>query len=259
MTAFINGVRAYFKAFGIISEMRLWKYLLIPGIISLLLGGGIAAVAYSFSGSLGTFLVSWWPFQIGLGILEKISGIVALILIIVTSLVIYKHIIMVLVSPFMTPLAQKVEDNLRAVERSYSGFNAKQAVKDILRGLTIALRNIFREIFYVLLLLPLNLIPGFGSLLSTLGIFLVQSFYAGFGNMDYVLERHFNVRETVSFVRSNRGLAIGNGAVFMLLLMTGVGFLFAPPLATIAATVESVKLLHPNNDDDNPTDLGDYV
>ena len=36
---------------------------------------------------------------------------------------------------------------------------------------------------------------------------------------------------------------IGNGTVFMLLLMTGIGFLFAPPLATVAATVESIERL----------------
>ena len=259
MTAFINGVTAYFKAFGIISEMRLWKYLLIPGIISLLLGGGIAAAAYGFSGSLGALLIAWWPFQFGLTALTKIAGVIAGVLIVVSSLIIYKHIIMVLISPFMTPLAQKVEDNLRGVERAYRGFDPQQAVTDILRGLRIAFRNIFREMFYVLLLLPINLIPGFGSLISTLGIFLVQSFYAGFGNMDYVLERHFNVRKTVSFVRANRGLAIGNGSVYMLLLMTGFGFLFAPPLATIAATVESVKLLHPHTDD-APSNLDDaYV
>ena len=63
--------------------------------------------------------------------------------------------------------------------------------------------------------------------------------------MDYTLERHFSSRESIRFVKSHRGLAIGNGTVFMFLLMTGFGFLFAPPLAAVAATIETVKRLEP--------------
>ena len=61
--------------------------------------------------------------------------------------------------------------------------------------------------------------------------------------LDYTLERHLNVRDSIHFVRANRMLALGNGVVFMGLLAIGIGFLIAPPLGTIAATVETVKRL----------------
>lgn len=245
MTGFIDGVYSYLKAFRIISKMRLWKYIVIPGIISLLLGGGIAATAYGFSGALGAWLVSWYPFTWGASVLASISTWVGGVLIGVTGLIIYKNLVMVIVSPFMTPLAQKVEDNLLGVSNPYSGFSASQAVKDLMRGLFLALRNIIREWFFVMILLPLNLFPGIGSILSGIGIFIVQSYYAGFGNMDYSLERHMDVRERVQYVKDYKGLAIGNGAVFMVLLFTAVGFIFAPPLGTVAATIENVKRLFP--------------
>ena len=38
-------------------------------------------------------------------------------------------------------------------------------------------------------------------------------------------------------------LALGNGLVFMGLLAIGIGFLIAPPLAAIAATLETTKRL----------------
>jgi len=38
-------------------------------------------------------------------------------------------------------------------------------------------------------------------------------------------------------------MAIGNGVVFLLLLFTGIGFILALPLGTVAATIETVKRL----------------
>jgi len=238
-----KGISSYFTAFSTISEMRLWKYLLIPGLISLLLGGSIFGAAWSLSGNLGFWLQSWYPWAWGAGAIASIADWVGMIIILMGGLIIYKHIIMVLVSPFMSPLSQKVEENLSGIKTNNPGFQIGEAIKDMLRGLRIALRNIVRELFFVLLLILVGFIPVVGWLCSIL-IFVVQAYYAGFGNMDYTLERHYNVKGSAQFVRSNRGLAIGNGTIFLLLLMTGVGFLFAPPLATVAATLETTKRLN---------------
>jgi CysZ protein len=104
------------------------------------------------------------------------------------------------------------------------------------------MRNLARELALTLLLLLLGLIPVFGPF-SPILIFLVQSYYAGYGNMDYTMERHFRIRETVHFVRKHRGLALGNGIVFMGLLLTGLGFLIALPLGAVAATEETLKAI----------------
>jgi CysZ protein len=47
----------------------------------------------------------------------------------------------------------------------------------------------------------------------------------------------------VRFVRRNRGLAIGNGTVYLLLLLSVVGFLVALPLATVAGCAAVRPLL----------------
>jgi len=140
----------------------------------------------------------------------------------------------------MSPLSERIEQELTGQPKRTAGTG--QFVKDLVRGLRIALRNIIRELFYTLLLFLLGLIPIFSPFTAVL-IFLVQSFYAGFANIDYTLERHFNIRNSVRFVRHNRWMAVGNGIAFMLLLLTGIGFLFALPLGAVAATTETVKRL----------------
>jgi CysZ protein len=73
-------------------------------------------------------------------------------------------------------------------------------------------------------------------------IFIIQAYYAGFGNFDYYLERYANVSQSKYFVSRNKGLAVGNGAVFLALLLIPIAGLFlAPALATTAATVEGIK------------------
>ena len=90
-------------------------------------------------------------------------------------------------------------------------------------------------------ILLLGLIPVIG-IVSTVLLFLMQAYYAGFGNMDYTLERHFKYRESINFVKENKGLAIGNGVVFMLfLLIPVIGVILVLPLSVTAATTETIK------------------
>jgi CysZ protein len=118
-------------------------------------------------------------------------------------------------------------------------------LKDLIRGLRLAIRNIIRELFFTILLFLVGLIPLFSPFVS-IAIFILQAYYAGFGNMDFTLERHFNVKGSVRFVRQHRGIAIGNGAFFLLLLFTGFGFLVALPLGAVAAAQETVPHLSGN-------------
>ena len=234
---FFSGISSYFSAFQIISKLGLWKYFLVPIVISLFVAGGLWATISALSGSLAAWLLPWIPWELVTGwVLNILFGLVGFIL--------FKHLVIACVSPFMTPLAQKVEEHLTGNYTKYSGFNGSKAVKDLFRGLSIATRNIFKELFYVIPLFLLGLIPVL-TIPCMILIFLIQAYFAGFGNMDYTLEGHYSVRESTRFVKKNRWLAIGNGTVFLLLLGTGIGFLVAPPLAAVAGAKETVKRLEP--------------
>ena len=235
---FFAGFTSYFNAFGTISKLGLWGYFLVPIVVSLLLATGLFFSISAISSSLVGWLLPWIPWG------EIVTGWIFKILLGLVGLVVFKHLVIAAVSPFMTPLAQKVEEHMTGNYRKYSGSSAGQMVKDFFRGITIALRNIIRELFYIIPLFLIGLIPMF-SIPCMVLIFLIQAYYAGFGNMDYTLERHHSIRESARFVKKHRWLAIGNGSAFLLLLGTGVGFLVAPPLAAVAGATETVKRLEP--------------
>ena len=63
------------------------------------------------------------------------------------------------------------------------------------------------------------------------------------------LERHLNYKKSVQFVGNNKGIAIGNGIVFMLcLLIPVIGIIIVLPLSVTAASTKTLSLLHNKQD-----------
>jgi len=241
--AIFENVSNYGKALGAIPRMGLWKYVFIPVVISIFTGGFIFFGAFKAAGTLDSFLLAKYPFEFGRTVFEKVVHFSGSLVVVSIGFILYKNLIMILSSPFMSILSEKVEKAMMGT--TDFSISRGRFIADLIRGVRIAVRNIFRELTLTVLLLIIGLIPGI-AFISTPLIVLVQGYYAGFGNMDYTLERHLGYRDSVRFVQRNRGIAIGNGLVFLGLLLLGVGFLIAPSLGTIAATMGTVKRLRGN-------------
>jgi len=159
------------------------------------------------------------------------------------SLVLYKHIIMALSAPFMSPVSEKVEAHLLGDHHQGHQHRNTSFREQLMRGIRINIRNLFRELLFIIPLLIFSLIPIIG-IVATILIFVIQAYYVGFGNMDYTMERHFRYKDSIAFVRKNRGIAIGNGIVFTLMLFIPIiGFIIVLPISVIAASTETVKIL----------------
>lgn len=241
----LSGIKSYTGTFKLISQLKLWKYFFIPISISIVTAALVGFLAYSLSDNIGSFLSRIWIWETGKETFTTISNVVGGIFIIAFGLVLYKHIIMALSAPFMSPVSEKIEFHLTGVENH---AHRRTSFKEQLwRGIRINLRNLFKELLFTVLILLISLIPVIG-ILSAVLLFLTQAFYAGFGNMDYTLERHFQYEESIQFVKKNRGVAIGNGIVFMLFLLLPVlGIILVLPLSVTAASVNTVKLLQVEN------------
>ena len=238
--ALLNGLLAYKDALPLISKLNLWKYFAVPMLISFITALSIGFSAYGFSDDLGGLISSLWIWEWGASTIRTISDIAGALLIIALGLIAYKHIVMALSAPFMSPVSEKIEAHLYAnVHQHRNTSNASQ----LLRGLKINLRNLAWELLLSIPFLLLSLIPVVG-VLATASLFLIQAYYAGFGNMDYTLERHFSYRESINFVKAHHGFATGNGIVFMLfLLIPFVGIILVLPISVTAASTTTLQLL----------------
>lgn len=244
LTDFTTGISSWGKAFDLVSRHRLWNYILVPGLISLLLAIVLLILGWGFAGDMGVWLQGiypegWW----GRDLVDNIAGVLAFLLTALLMIFLYKYIAMIVVAPFLGPLSEKVESIVAG--SAPPPFSLKNTVRDTLRALRITFRNLLRELFYTLLLFLLQLIPVIGTLISSAGIFLLQAYFAGFGNMDPVLERRgMNVSQRVAFVGGNRWLSIGNGTLFVLLMFVPfIGWFLAPAYGTVGATLMTLERL----------------
>ncbi|RSK41446.1 EI24 domain-containing protein [Mangrovimonas spongiae] len=241
----IRGIQAYLGAFGVISKLKLWKYFAVPILISIVTALIVGVSAYGLSDNIGSFISKLWIWEWGKETFTRIANVIGGLLIIALGLILYKHIVMALSAPFMSPVSEKIEAHfLGTTHKTRRNTNFGQ---QLWRGIKINLRNLGLELFWTIPILLIGFIPVIGIVSSVL-LFLVQAYYAGFGNMDYTLERHFNYKESIQFVKQNRGRAIGNGIVFMLCLLIPIlGFILVLPLSVTAASRETVTLLQLKN------------
>ncbi len=236
----LTGILAYAGTFRLINTLGLWKYFAVPMMISFLTAVLIGFSAWGLSDNLGNFISKIWFWEWGAETFRAISNLLGALMIIALGLILYRHIIMALSSPFMGHVSEKIEKHLYGTAHNH---RQTSHAAQLWRGVKINIRNLGLELLFTVPILVIGFIPIIG-VASPILLFLVQSYYAGFGNMDYTLERHFTYSESIGFVRKNRGLAIGNGIVFMMLLLIPVvGIILVLPLSVTAASTETLKAL----------------
>tara|TARA_R110002049_G_scaffold82223_8_gene209299 strand:+ start:1985 stop:2740 length:756 start_codon:yes stop_codon:yes gene_type:complete len=242
----LSGITAYSGVFGLISKLKLWKYFAVPVLISILTATIIGFTAYGLSDNIGAFLAKIWLWDWGKETVTTITSIIGGIFVLVIGLILYKHIVLALSAPFMSPVSEKIEIHLNG---NLKHNHRKTSFKEQLwRGIRINIRNLGKELLITIPILLLKFIPVV-NIFSTILLFLVQAYYAGFGNIDYTLERHLNYKESINFVGKNKGVSIGNGIVFMLCLLIPVlGIIIVLPLSVTAASLKTVALLNKENE-----------
>ncbi len=232
-----QGVKTYFNVFGYISKLKLWKYFLVPMGISLLLAILIGSGAFFASGVIGEYISSFWSWEFGKETFRTISAVFGGLIIVVFGLIIFKYLILILSAPFMGPISSKIEAHITG---KINVIEQSSAIELLSRSAKINSRNLIRELTLTLPILIISFIPIVG-IISPVLLLMLQSYFAGFGNMDYTLERHYNAQESISFVKKHKGLAIGNGIVFILfLLIPVIGVILVMPFSVTAATIVTI-------------------
>ena len=147
----------------------------------------------------------------------------------------FKYLFLIVGSPLFAYLSEKTES---IIEGKDYPFNLKQLLKDVIRGVKLALRNTLWQTVYTVSLLILSFFPVVGWITPVITLF-IECYYYGFSMLDYSCERHkLSPSESITYIGNHKGLAIGNGMVFYLMhLVPVVGWVLAPSYAVVAATI----------------------
>jgi len=120
-------------------------------------------------------------------------------------------------------------------------------IKDMIRGIVIAVRNLMIEIIFVILAFFVGFIPIIG-IIGAIVLFLISSYFYGFSFIDYMNERKkLTIRESVSVGRKYKWIAISNGAVFSISLLVPYCGAFVSLFVSIIAVVAATIAMHKTN------------
>lgn len=135
-----------------------------------------------------------------------------------------KYLVVILLSPLFAFVSERIEEILTA---NRYPFNFKQTVKDVKRGVRIALRNVMWEYFFLIVVIGLTsfLDGGIKTALFFSLPLLIGFYYYGFSFLDYINERRrLNIEQSIYFIRKHRGVAMAIGSIYSLLFLLPIDF-----------------------------------
>jgi CysZ protein len=239
----VLSIESYFRAHRFIRKHRLWKWIILPGVIyTLLFCIGIYFFVTSSNGAVSYLsdligIDRWLQEQKSgwLSFMFVMGGIMVRLILVFFYFSLFKYLILIVGSPVFAYLSEKTEAILQG--RDFP-FSIMQLLKDILRGISMALRNTIWQTVYTVSILILSFIPVVGWITPIIALF-IECYYYGFAMIDFSCERHrLSPTESVSFIGKNKGLAIGNGLIFYLMhIIPLIGWVLAPAYAVVAATL----------------------
>ena len=239
----IIAIQAYFKAHQFIVKHKLWKWIIVPGLLySILFCAGIYffwqssgdVIDYFFSiTGLKTLMVkeqeTWLRFLFIFG------QLILQLILLLFYFSWFKYLFLIIGAPIFAYISEKTE---AIIEGTDYPFNLTQFIKDVVRGVGIAVRNTLWQTVYMISIFILAFIPLIGWATPVLILF-IECYYFGFSMLDYSSERHkLSASQSIEFIGDHKGLAIGNGMVFYLMhWLPVIGWILAPTYAVIAATL----------------------
>lgn len=242
----VIAIQSYGKAHQFIKEHKLWKWIIIPGMVYAILFG----ISMYFFGKTATGAIEYLTESLGLhewlqklqnsflGFLFTVAGIILWLIMMFFYFSLFKYIWLILGSPIFAYLSEKTESIIEG--REYP-FVLSQFIKDAWRGVRMALRNTLWQTVYVVSILLLSFVPLIGWIAPLIALF-IECYYYGFSMLDYSFERNkMNMHQSIDYISRHKGLAIGNGIVFYLMhAVLFVGWIFAPAYAVIAGTISII-------------------
>ncbi|NCT77038.1 MAG: EI24 domain-containing protein [Chitinophagaceae bacterium] len=240
----VIAIQSWGEAHHFILKHKLWKWVLIPGLIYTIL----FVIGIYFFGRSATDVVGYithilhlgdWSQRFHnsfLGFLFTFAGITIWLTLLLFYFSFLKYLCLIIGAPVFAYLSRKTESIIENNE-SNPGWDA--IWPEAVRGIKMAMRNCGWQTVYLVALLFLALIPLIGWITPLIVLFM-ECYYYGFSMVDYGLARkQFSASQSTHYIGRHKGLAIGNGILFYLM---HVVVIFAPAYAIVAGTLTAHKV-----------------
>lgn len=235
----VIAIQSWSEAHRFIRQHKLWKWILIPGIVYT----ALFIVGMYFFWPAADDAISWISEQLKidtwlqqkrsqwLSFFFVMMGMMLRLIMVMIFFALFKYLILIIGSPLFAYLSEKTE---AIIENKEHSLNWKELKKDAFRSIRMALRNSIWQTVYLLGLAIMSLLPLIGWITPVIALFM-ECYYYGFSMLDYSFARNkFTRQQSIDFIGRHKGLAIGNGIIFYLM---HVAIIFAPAYAIIAATL----------------------
>ncbi len=230
------GVGHYSVAFKFIKQHGLWSWLAIPCLLNLVAFGGVGYLSWVYTGDLLDYLLthigvqgdSWWRVS-----LQVVISIFVRLIILMLYLKLFRYIVLIFFAPMLAFISDKIQEISTGKEKP---FTIHQFSKDVIRGVTIALKNLTLEIILTVCILLISFAIPILAVAAPFVIFAIESYYFGFAMLDYRNEfMLISAKESRRLINNHKGLVFGIGAMFnVMLFIPFLGVLLAPVLSVVA-------------------------
>lgn len=231
--------RGFFSPFRSISLLRrrprLLVYVLIPFLINLAVFTGAVYLGLDFFGSTVIEHIPQgeaWYWSVLYWFLWVIAVLLTAVLVFFSFTVVGNLV----ASPFNDLLSERTEQILTGKEAD-EAFSLRRFLGDIGKTLLMELKKMWVFVVAMLLILPLNLLPGLGSALYTILAVGLTLFFLSVEYLSFIMVRKRQFfSEQRRFIMGRKFLMLGFGCGVMALLAIPFLQFFCIPLAVIAAT-----------------------
>jgi CysZ protein len=224
----LGGFRAFFRGFIFIRQHRLWPYVVLPSLLSLVLG--ILLLVGIFMG------VSWLGSELSedvprnwIQVYQALSTVLAAAIALFVAIFSYQLLASVLVIPFLGPLLSQVEKILTGESIDVS---LAHDLRNALFGIWGAIRDLVVQL--VCLLISLFTGPFQPAVMAT-----ITGHFLGRASFDFILEKHTKTLQerrakVLGLLPEIEGLGI---AQFLVLLIPILGVLVGPSSSLVGAAL----------------------
>ena len=244
----ILAIRAYFSAHRFIVQHKLWKWMIVPGILYaylFVLGMNYFSQSSSFfieSIILKTGLKSWVDTLNNdlIGFFITMGSFWLWFTLLLFYFALFKYLFLILFAPFFAYLHLRID----AIKNETAFvFNSKAYRKLIARALLLNVTNLLWQTVYLIPIVIICTLPIIGWFTPIFTI-LIECYFLGAAMLDYNLASEQKNKVTAAaYVNNHKGLPIGNGLVFYLLhFIPIIGWMTAPFYSLIAAQLNTQEV-----------------